>query len=153
MYCFQFFHQMKHYIWLHLWIVILFTRYTSCNFFDVCQFQFTNFLPSVKLTTNVIIINSNIEEFSSLRIAVTSFGYRNVAVRTSYFCLARKLIWPLWSSHIFTQWGWLILFCPDHFPGQHKNGESPPNLLFIRIFRAGRTYFLSSLFIAAEPLH
>ena len=36
-----------------------------------------------------------------------------------------KLIWPLWSSHIFTQWGWLISL--DHFSGQHKNGENPPN--------------------------
>ena len=51
-----------------------------------------------------------------------------VAERTSYFCLVRKLIWPLWSSYIFTQWGWLILFSPDHFPGQHENGESPPPL-------------------------
>ena len=62
-----------------------------------------------------------------------------VAERTSYFCLARKLIWPLWSSHIFTQWGWLILFNPDHFPGQHENGESPPNYLFLRTFQEGRT--------------
>ena len=64
--------------------------------------------------------------------------------------LARKLIWPLWSSHIFTQWGWLILFSPDHFPGQHKNGKSRPNYLFLKTFRAGRTYFLSTPFIAAE---
>ena len=28
-------------------------------------------------------------------------------------CLARKLTWPLVSSDIFTQWGWLIPFCPD----------------------------------------
>ena len=76
-----------------------------------------------------------------------------VAERTSYFCLARKLIWPLWSSHIFTPWGWLILFSPDYFPGQHKNGESPPNYLFLTTFRAGRTYFLSAPFIAAESQH
>ena len=76
-----------------------------------------------------------------------------VAERTSYFCLARKLIWPLWSLHIFTQWGWLILFSPDHFPRQHKNGESPPNYLFHRTFRAGRTYFLSAPFIVAESQH
>ena len=75
-----------------------------------------------------------------------------VAERTSYFCLVRKLIWPLWSSHVFTQWGWLI-FSPDHFPGQHKNGESPPNYLFLRTFWAGRTYFLSAPFIAAESQH
>ena len=76
-----------------------------------------------------------------------------VAERTSYFCLARKSIWPLWSSHIFTQWGWLILFSPDHFPGQHKNGESLPNYLFLRTFREGRTYFLSAPFIAAVAQH
>ena len=29
--------------------------------------------------------------------------FRFVAEITSYFCLARKLISPLWSSHIFTQ--------------------------------------------------
>ena len=80
-------------------------------------------------------------------------GHKRVAERTSYFYLARKLIWPLWSSHIFTQWGWLILFCPDHFSGQHKNGESPPNHLFLRTFRAGRTNFLFALFIAAESQH
>ena len=79
--------------------------------------------------------------------------YRCVAERTSYFCLVRKLIWLLGSSHIFTQWGWLILFNPDHFLGQHKNGESPPNDLFLRTFRDGRTYFLSTPFIAAEAQH
>ena len=75
------------------------------------------------------------------------FLNNHVAERTSYFCLARKLIWPLWSSHIFTQWGWLILFSPDHFPGQRKNGESPLN------YREGRTYFLFPPFIAAEAQH
>ena len=59
----------------------------------------------------------------------------------------------LWSSDIFTKLGWLILFSPDHFPGQHKNGESPPNYLFPRTFRTGRTYFLSAPFIAAESQH
>ena len=73
-----------------------------------------------------------------------------VTERTLYFCLACKLIWPLWSSHIFTQWGWLILFSPDHFPGQHKNGESSLNYLFLRTFRKGWMYFLSAPFIAAE---
>ena len=76
-----------------------------------------------------------------------------IAVRTSYFCLTHKLIWPLWSSHIFTQWGWLILFSPDHFPGQHKNRESPPNSLFLRTFREGQSYFLSASCIAAESQH
>ena len=42
-----------------------------------------------------------------------------------------KLIWPLWSTHIFTQWGWLILFSPDHFPGHHENSENLPNTLFL----------------------
>ena len=70
-----------------------------------------------------------------------------VAETTSYLFLACKLIWSLWSLLIFTQWGWLILFYPDH------NGESPPNSLFLRIFRAGWTYFLSSLFMVAEPSH
>ena len=67
--------------------------------------------------------------------------------------MARKLIWPLWSSHIFTQWGWLILFNLDHSPRLHKNGESPPNYLFLRIFQAGRTYFFSAPFIATESQH
>ena len=67
--------------------------------------------------------------------------------------MARKLIWPLWLSHIFTQWRLLILFNPDHFPRQHKNGESPPNYLFLRTFRTRRTYFLSALFIVAESQH
>ena len=67
--------------------------------------------------------------------------------------MARKLIWPLWSSYIFTQWGWLILFSSDHFPGQHRNGESPLNTLFLRTFRTGRTHFLSASCIAVEAQH
>ena len=58
----------------------------------------------------------------------------HVAEKTSYFCLARKLIWPLGSTHIFTQWGWPILFSPDHFSGQHQNFENPPKYLFLRTF-------------------
>ena len=57
------------------------------------------------------------------------------------------------SYHIFIQWGGFVPFSPDAFPGKIKDRKSPPNFLFLRIFRAGRTYFLSSLFIAAEPLH
>ena len=76
-----------------------------------------------------------------------------VAERTTYFCLARKLIWLFWSSYIFTQWGWLIQFSPDHFPGQHKNGENPPNYFFLRTFQARQTYFLSDRFITAESQH
>ena len=64
--------------------------------------------------------------------------------------MARKLIWPLWSTHIFTQWGWLILFIPDNFSGQHQIGESPPNTLFLRTFRKGQTYSLSALFISSS---
>ena len=90
--------------------------------------------------------------FINPRLKVTNY-ICNIAQRTSYFYLVCKLIWPLWSSHIFPQWGWLILFSPDHFPGQHKNGESPPSYLFLRTFRAGRTYFLSAPFIAAESQH
>ena len=37
-------------------------------------------------------------------------------------------------SHIFTQWGWLILFSPDHFSRQHQIGEGLPNTLFLRTF-------------------
>ena len=81
------------------------------------------------------------------------YWWNTVAEKTLYFCLACKSIWPLWSLHIFIQWGWLILFSPDHFPGQHKNGKSPPNYLFLRTFWAGRTYFLSAPFIAAESQH
>ena len=78
------------------------------------------------------------------------FTYIYVAERTSYFCLARKLIWPLCSTHIFTQSGWLILFSPDHFSGQHQIGEGPPNTLFLRSFRKGQTYLLSTLFISSS---
>ena len=76
--------------------------------------------------------------------------YTTVAERTSYFCLARKLIWPLWSSHVFIQWVWLILFSPDHFPGQHKNGVSPSNYFFLKTFRAGRAYFPTAPSITTE---
>ena len=57
-----------------------------------------------------------------------------IAERISDFCLARKLIWPLELTHIFTQWGWLIQFSQDHFSGQHQIGEGPPNTLFLRTF-------------------
>ena len=53
------------------------------------------------------------------------------------------------STHIFTQSGWLILFNPDHFSGQHQIGEKPPNTLFLRSFRTGQTYLLSALFISS----
>ena len=69
--------------------------------------------------------------------------------RTSNFCLARKSTWPLISSDIFTQWGWLI-HSARNIPGQFKDGEREPIYHFLRTFRAGRTYFLSAPFIAAE---
>ena len=44
-------------------------------------------------------------------------------------------------SHIFTQWGWRIPFGLDDFTGQIEFGESPPNYLFLKIFRTGRVSF------------
>ena len=64
--------------------------------------------------------------------------------------MARNLIWPLGSTHIFTQWGLLILFIPDHFSGQHQIGESLPNTLFLRSFWKGQTYLLSTPFISSS---
>ena len=81
------------------------------------------------------------------------FIYPCVTERTSYFCLARKLIWPLGSTHIFTQWGWPIQFSPDHFSGQHQICESPPIYLSLRTFRKGQKYLLSAPFIAAASQH
>ena len=71
-----------------------------------------------------------------------------VAERTSYFCLMRKLIRRLGSTHIFTQSGWFILFSPDPFSGQHQIEEDPPNILFFKTFRKGQT--LSSLAATAR---
>ena len=81
-------------------------------------------------------------EFFTTPLAVWSFTgvwvtvspFKSVAERTSYFCLVRNLIWPLGSTHIFTQWGWLILLIPDHFSGQHQIGESLTNTHFHRTF-------------------
>ena len=47
-------------------------------------------------------------------------GGKYVIERTSYFWLARKLIWPLWSSHIFTQWGYLSYSARTIFPDNIK---------------------------------
>ena len=39
------------------------------------------------------------------------------------------------SSHIFSQWGWLIPFFPDDFPGLYiKGGESARTPLFLNYF-------------------
>ena len=38
--------------------------------------------------------------------------------------MARNLIWPLGSTHVFIQSGWLILFNPDHLSRQHKLGKA-----------------------------
>ena len=84
---------------------------------------------------------------------INTLGKGIVAERTLYFCLVRKLTWPLWSSRIFSQWGWLILFNTDHFPGKHKNAETLPNYLFLRTFWTGWTYFLCAPCIAAESQH
>ena len=42
---------------------------------------------------------------------------------------------------------------PDYFSGQHQNGESPTNYLFLRIFWTGQTYLLSTPFIVAASQH
>ena len=64
-----------------------------------------------------------------------------VAERISYFCLARNLIRPLRSTHIFTQSGWLILFFPDHLSGQHKLGKPPNTLSSLEFLRSGQTSY------------
>ena len=61
--------------------------------------------------------------------------------RKNFVSLVRKLFRPLWLSQIFTQWGWRIPFGTGDFPGQIEFGESSPNFLFLKILRAGRTYF------------
>ena len=45
--------------------------------------------------------------------------------RNNFVFLFNALIWPLGSTHIFTQSGWLILLIPDHFSGQLQIGEKP----------------------------
>ena len=81
--------------------------------------------------------------FAPIKCFLNSFLFEPVAERTSYCCLARKLIWPLGSTHIFIQWGWLILFNPDHFSRQHQIGESPPNSLFLNPLFLNRTDVLT----------
>ena len=46
----------------------------------------------------------------------------------------------MWSqSHIFTQWGWFIPFCPEEFLGQYKRRWKHALFLPSHIFWAGRT--------------
>ena len=53
-------------------------------------------------------------------------GY--ICSRKNFVFLLGALIWPLGSTHIFTQSGWLILFIPDYLSGQHQIGESRQTL-------------------------
>ena len=64
-----------------------------------------------------------------------------VAERISRFHLARNLIRPLESTHIFTQSGWLILFNPDYLSGQHKLGKSTKHFLFVELLRSVQTSY------------
>ena len=76
-----------------------------------------------------------------------------VAERISYFCLARNLIRPLGSTHIFTQSGWHILFSPDHLSRQHQIGESRQTLFLPQNFflQGRRNDCLLSSIAAAPP--
>ena len=64
-------------------------------------------------------------EVKQTAVKMVADGYSTVIVkvvaeRTSYFCLARNLIWPLGSPHIFAQSGLIILFSLDHLSEQHQ---------------------------------
>ena len=72
--------------------------------------------------------------------------WQTVIEGISYFCLARNLIRPLESAHNFTQSGWLILFIPDHFPGQQKLWK-PSNTLHFH-----RTSFRTDVLLSALQL-
>ena len=77
-----------------------------------------------------------------LKSKIKSGKERCVAERISYFCLARNLIRPLGSTHIFTQSGWLILFIPDHLSGQHQIGEIRQNTFSSsKLLRSGQTSY------------
>ena len=61
----------------------------------------------------------------------------------------RKLIWPVIVVAYFHPMRMTYpILLGTILPGQHKNGESPPNSLFLGIFRAGQTCFLSAPFTA-----
>ena len=66
-----------------------------------CFWEFS--LSDHEVSTTFAIGFSQINARPDLSSTLTTI-YIIVAERTSYFCLARKLIWRLWSSHIFTQW-------------------------------------------------
>ena len=70
----------------------------GCKIYNKSEFS------SVNDQMDYDIVITNFEEYCILRYKfLTSRQDEAVAERTSYFCLAHKLIWPLWSSHIFTQ--------------------------------------------------
>ena len=76
----------------------------------------------------------------------------SVAERTSNFCLARKLTWPLVSSDIFTQWGWLIPFCPDLSRAIQRRWKSA-NLSLPQNLSSWTDVFLSTPLSAATHHH
>ena len=76
----------------------------------------------------------------------------SIAERTSNFCLVRKLTWPLVSSDIFTQWGWLIPFCPEFSQAIQRRWKSV-NLSLPQPLSSRTDVFLSASSIAAVSLH
>ena len=75
-----------------------------------------------------------------------------VAERISKYCLARESFWPLRSwSHIFTQWGWFIPFCPDEFPGQYKSRWKRAISLLIFFEQDGPILLFSLTPVADHP--
>ena len=68
--------------------------------------------------------------------------------------MARNLIRPLGSTHIFTQSGSLILFNPDHLSGQSQIGESRQTLsLPQNLFVQDRRLTICSSIAAAASHH
>ena len=59
--------------------------------------------------------------------------------------MARKVTWPLVSSDIFTQWGWLIPLCPDLSRAIQRRSKSA-NLLLPQQPSSRTDVFLSALF-------
>ena len=58
-----------------------------------------------------------------------------------------KLIWPLGSTYIFTQWGWHYIQ-PGPFFQAAPNWGKPAKLSLPQSFRTGQTYLLFALFIS-----